>query len=109
MIGSKSTFKTHSLDKYALKKTYFRGLGEIKLDVILSLLRSLILSDSPLAAAERPSAPSRRALQILFEFAFPDGGGALQILRVAALVNLGDGQVLLCSLAFAFPILVFGC
>ena len=35
LIGSKSTFKTNSLDKYALKKTYFKGLGKISLKVNL--------------------------------------------------------------------------
>ena len=31
LIGSKSTFKTYSLVKYALKKTCFKGLGKISL------------------------------------------------------------------------------
>ena len=35
LIGSKTTFNTYSLVKYALKKTYFKGLGKIclKLDL----------------------------------------------------------------------------
>ena len=34
-IGSKSTFKTYSLIKYALKKTYFKGLEKISLKLDL--------------------------------------------------------------------------
>ena len=35
LIGSKSTFKTYSLVKYALKKTYFKGLEKISLKLDL--------------------------------------------------------------------------
>ena len=49
LIGNKSSLKTYSLIEYALKKTYFKGLEKIslELDLFSSLLRRPILSDSP--------------------------------------------------------------
>ena len=73
-----------------------------------------VVVEGELAAAVRPGAPPGQVqVQVPLELTRSDGGGAVYVLRVAALVNL-DCEVPLCevptcSLAFALPILVFGC
>ena len=60
LIGSKSSLKTYSLVEYALKKTYFKGLEKIslELDLFSSPLRRPILLDSPLLSIIISPAPS---------------------------------------------------